>query len=316
MNLRKSLGFMENERMIRSVHGLRGLRISQLAGCVFSALLVLVLLHGCATRADAIHQVTNVGRVEDFQPHWEPLFKGIEFAEARKMAPEPVALYFVRIDLRDSDIDFVVTPSNGERPKETDGKKTSTFLKESGCQLAINASPFSPVEEGEGKPKDIIGVSASRGDVYSQPHGEHCALTISKDKRVSFLKPPFKADGAYNAIGGFRMILERGSNVGLRDQRHPRTAVGTSEDGRYMYVVVIDGRQPSYSVGATTQETAMWLQHVGAYDALNMDGGGSTTLVIADEQGNPAILNRPIHNKLPGTERVNGNSLGVFAKLR
>jgi hypothetical protein len=268
---------------------------------------------GCATSADNLHEIIAVPRVEDFQPKWEPIFKGVDLAEALKIAPNPQAVYFLRIDLKAPKVSFVTTPSNGERPLETDGKKTSDFLRETHCKAAINASPFSPVEEGDGKPKDIIGLGASNGELYSQPHGNHCALNISKENKPSFLIPPFKTDGAYNAVSGFGMLVEQGRNVGENDQRHPRTAVGASKDGRYLYMLVIDGRQPSHSIGATTKETADWLLQIGAFNAINLDGGGSSTLVIADEQGNPQVMNRPIHAKIPGMERVNGNNLGVSA---
>jgi hypothetical protein len=287
---------------------------SRIRSSVVWLALFIILSSGCATQADTVPAVASVAKAKDYQPQWEPLFKGIELAEARKVAPDPLAVYAVRIDLKEPSIEFLATPSNGDRPLETDGRKTTTFLKEFRCQIAINASPFSPVEEGEGNPKDILGLSASRGDVYSGPHGSHCALLITKDNKVSFAKPPIDTHGVYNAVAGFDMLLERGRNVGKNDERHPRTAAGMSKDHRYLYFLLIDGRQPSYSVGTTTKETAEWIRRLGAYDALNLDGGGSTTLVISDDQGGARILNRPIHNKAPGTERVNGNHLGVYAK--
>ena len=277
-------------------------------------LAALTVACGCVTTTLKPPEITVVARLEDYQPSWQSLFKGIEYAQGRKMAPDPQAMYAVRIDLNARDIEFLVTPSNGDRPLETDGLKTSTFLKTYHCQLAINASPFAPVEEGEGKPKDILGLSVSRGDVYSPAHGDHAAMLITKDNRVSFARPPFDLKDAYNAVSGFGMLLEQGTVVGADEVRHPRTAAGVSEDGRYLYLMVIDGRQPNYSIGATTNETAKWIRQIGAYTALNLDGGGSTSLVIDDGQGGATILNRPIHNNIPGVERVNGNHLGVFAK--
>jgi exopolysaccharide biosynthesis protein len=52
----------------------------------------------------------------------------------------------------------------------------------------------------------------------------------------------------------------------------------------------------------------------GARDAMNMDGGGSSTLVMADKNGNPVVLNSPIHLGRPGTERPVANQLGIFAR--
>ncbi len=280
---------------------------------IFAACFVLLPLYGCATHAD-LPEITVVARIADYRPAWQPIFKGVDLAQGRKAAPDPVALYAARVDLKASDVTLMVTPSNGDKPLETDGAKTSTFLKQFHCQVAVNASPFAPVEEGEGKPKDILGLSASRGDVYSQPHGSHAAMLISKDNKVTFVEPPIDTKNVYDAVSGFGMLLRNGQNVGDDGPQHPRTAAGVSQDGRYLYLLIIDGRQPNYSIGATTRETAEWIRQLGAYTALNLDGGGSTEMVTDDGQGNPLIVNRPIHNKIPGMERVNGNNLGVFAK--
>ena len=114
------------------------------------------------------------------QAAWKPLYKGIEYKHLTQTEPEPLSAHAVRIDLKDPDIRFLVTPANGDREKETDGLKTSTFLEKHGCQVAINASPFAPVGEGEGEPRDVLGLSVSEGDVYSQAHGKWGALLITK----------------------------------------------------------------------------------------------------------------------------------------
>jgi len=66
---------------------------------------------------------------------------------------------------------------------------------------------------------------------------------------------------------------------GFADARHPRTAVGVRADGRIL-LVAVDGRQPELSVGMTIAELASLLRELGAVEAVNMDGGGSTTMVI------------------------------------
>ncbi len=56
------------------------------------------------------------------------------------------------------------------------------------------------------------------------------------------------------------------------------------------------------------------LQH-GGYQALNLDGGGSTTLAMQGQDGEPEILNAAIHGRVPtGRERPVGNHLGIYAK--
>ena len=77
--------------------------------------------------------------------------------------------------------------------------------------------------------------------------------------------------------------------------------------------MTVDGRQPGYSEGASTAETAEWMRKLGAYNALNLDGGGSTALVIEGPDGSPMTLNRPC-GLPPGTQRRVANHLGVFAQ--
>lgn len=81
-------------------------------------------------------------------------------------------------------------------------------------------------------------------------------------------------------------LLER-QRAKLDTQRHPRTAIGVRPDGRWV-VLVVDGRQPGLSRGMTLKETALALLDLGCTSALNLDGGGSTTLFL---QG--SVVNSP-----------------------
>lgn len=97
-------------------------------------------------------------------------------------------------------------------------------------------------------------------------------------------------------IGGFPLLLQGGEDVldqveDLRPAfsavRHPRTAIGMLSDGRVL-LLTVDGRQPGHSEGMTLRELTDLLRALGATDAINLDGGGSTTLVILGE-----VMNRP-----------------------
>lgn len=84
--------------------------------------------------------------------------------------------------------------------------------------------------------------------------------------------------------------------------RAPRTAVGITATGGVV-LAVVDGRQPRLSVGLTLPETATFMQELGAQSALNLDGGGSSTMVIEGQ-----VVNRPSD----GRERPVNNALLVF----
>jgi len=79
-----------------------------------------------------------------------------------------------------------------------------------------------------------------------------------------------------------------------------------------LLLVAVDGRQPGYSQGVTPRELAALVLRAGGYDATNLDGGGSTALVV-DNNGQPLQLNAPIHTRLVGRERPVANHLGVWA---
>lgn len=95
---------------------------------------------------------------------------------------------------------------------------------------------------------------------------------------------------------------------------NPRTAAGYADSGRRLLLVVIDGRQPGYSVGTTVRETAALLQDLGAREALNLDGGGSTAMIVRDPtSGNVHTVNKP--SDAIG-ERPVGNAVVVTGSCR
>jgi hypothetical protein len=85
-------------------------------------------------------------------------------------------------------------------------------------------------------------------------------------------------------------------------RRNPRTLAGITSDGKLLFVTV-DGRQPGYSAGASFKESAKIMQSLGALNAVNLDGGGSTTIVV-----NGKLLNRPSDTT---GERPIGNAIIV-----
>ncbi len=91
--------------------------------------------------------------------------------------------------------------------------------------------------------------------------------------------------------------------------KNPRTAVGCTKDGKQLIMVALDGRQ-SHAVGMEQSELAKLMIELGAYNALNFDGGGSTTMV-ARHQGdkNLSLINSPSD----GAQRSVAAGLGVFS---
>jgi hypothetical protein len=250
---------------------------------------------------------------------WQPLFQGVDHVELAAKTPRLMHGHAIRIDLKAPGIEFLATPPLADKPSKTAGLKTSTFLSKHGCQIAINGSPFSPIRKEEGQEQDVVGLQVSRGTVVSKGNGKYDALLLSKTNKAWVAAPPFDLQEAYNAVGGFQIVLKGGSvpekmpdyNKG---PLHPRTGAGISADGRFLYLLVIDGRQEQWSLGASIQEVGAWLKGLGAADGINLDGGGTTTMVVEGADGKAKVLNRPIAGNPPGTERVAASHLGVFAR--
>lgn len=136
------------------------------------------------------------------------------------------------------------------------------------------------------------------------------SLQMGARVSASWKTEGFDWDRIHNVMGGGPILLRNGEYVGpgagndnFNDTRHPRTAVGRTADGRVWYVV-IDGRQAT-SVGATLRETAEVLRRWGCVDAINLDGGGSSTLNLFG-----ATLNRPSG----GQERAISNGILFFGE--
>jgi hypothetical protein len=95
--------------------------------------------------------------------------------------------------------------------------------------------------------------------------------------------------GVFDAVGGDPILLLDGAStqVCAACARQPRTAIGVTATGKIL-LVVIDGRRPGWSRGATLGELRTILRDLGAVDAMNLDGGGSSEMVVKGK-----VVNRP-----------------------
>jgi exopolysaccharide biosynthesis protein len=226
--------------------------------------------------------------------------------------------HIITIDLHTDGISFLVTPPD-DRKSDTplNARTTTTFLRDYNLQIAVNGGEFSPWYSNSlldyyphvGDPVAPTGFTASRGKRYAE--GNRPVLYIAENNVAQFNKPRSKI---YNAISGSHMLVVEGEPIeGLDSERPaPRTALGVDFGPDRLVIVVVDGRQPFYSEGATLTQLADLLIEYGVYTAMNMDGGGSSTLVIENENGKAEVINSPIDSHIPGRERPVANHLGVY----
>ncbi len=291
----------------------------------------------------------GAGRADVLISSWTPLFKGIDQAVGTNR-PNTVftnrgviytntrlqVAHCVRVDLADPDVRLLATPpapSPVPESRETLSLSIATFLRNYGLQAAINAGFYNANPGGsdpgsEGVSCEVYGLQICAGAVVSAADtaGRYASILFTTNKQPSYVfnnQPPgTNTAGIYTAITGYYPILSNGVNIGPDSlisvpdsyvhQAHPRSLIGTSQDRRYLYMMTIDGRQGGYSDGALDVESGYWLLRFGAWDAINLDGGNSTAMYVANASGNPLALNHSSYVS-SGRERYIGSHFGVFA---
>jgi hypothetical protein len=260
-------------------------------------------------------------------PTERTLFTGVTYIRDVRAGDRPLVIHVVRIDLSAPGLGFLSTPHTPTEGHDQRARTVSAFLDEFDLQLAINGDFFDPWRDygpldyypHEGDPVNIRGLTIADGDRYTEGYTSSPVPTffVSQDNRVGFETAAFDP---YNALSGNFMLLREGvvqQQDGLDSYLralHPRTALGLDQAEQTLIVVIVDGRQPGYSEGVSIPELAEIMLEYGAYTALNLDGGGSSALVIEGEDGRPEVLNSPIHTRIPGRERPVANHLGIYVQ--
>lgn len=291
------------------------IRRSTLAG----ALLLTLGLAACATP----------GAVEGVEAPGEALFPGGRYWRESRSEPVAMQVHILELDLRR--VRLELTPGDRSGGREHVAQTPSDYVRRNGLAAAVNASYFTPFKGGSkggedyyphaGDGADVSGAAIAFGQVVSpvEPDedervnaivciraavvtirdGQDCARPV--DHAVS-AGPRLLADGEARSFEAF------GKAYG--ENRHPRTALGLDDDAPRAWLVVVDGRQAGYSEGASLEDLIAIFRKLGAEQAINLDGGGSSTLV-ARREGEVVVLNSPIHTGVPGRERPSANHIGV-----
>lgn len=156
------------------------------------------------------------------------------------------------------------------------------------------------------------GLAIGNGDVWHADMGGSGEILFGDDR--AYLNSPGAVsdppDWARNAVSGRPLLVDDGAPLEAFNRadcadRHPRTAVGISEDRRTLFLAVVDGRSNA-SVGMNCAELADLMDGLGAWRAMNLDGGGSSTMYVAGR----GVVNDPSD----GNQRTVANHLGIQAQ--
>ncbi len=190
----------------------------------------------------------------------------------------------------------------------------TTETNQFGSEVLINAiTPWivndTVIAVVERKNESAGDTQIDEGKAVLSGHGSSIAYINNLEvgdtvKLVLELRPGL--DKLKELVGGRSKFVNNGENRGDWPERHPRTAAGFSADSTTLYLVVVDGRQFELSRGMTLTELADFMIEIGVHNAVNLDGGGSSTMVVADE-----LVNSPAD----GSERPVANSLTFINTL-
>ncbi len=253
-------------------------------------------------------------------PTQETLFQGVEYIRDVRNSPRRIVIHVIKVNLREHGIRTLVTPGDPDEELPLKARTTSQFLNNFELQVAINGDGFQPWHSygffdyypHKGDRVDSIGYAASEGTIYSQDtdNEPRLYLSITNSGRINS-----QTGKDFNVISGNLLLVKNGAPVdGLAGSPQPRTAVALDRPNHQLILIVVDGRQPGYSEGVTLQELAEIIVYHGGYNAINLDGGGSSTMAVEGPLGVAKVLNSPINHRIPGRERPVGNHLGIYAK--
>lgn len=240
------------------------------------------------------------------------------------------SIHLVRVDLADPRVAIHIARGgpdpDGDGPWRTTLLPTSEIAEREHYDVAINGDFFAAQAtkdvEGRntgyvrGKPATPVGTAMTDGVLWhrSRTTRPYLEITCSNIAKIAEGGPADPIDASAREIVGGGQIIVRGGRAipfagsKFAGTRHPRTAVGIDASGTQLTLLVVDGRQPELSVGMTLAELSEEMIRAGCATAINLDGGGSTTLVFRDAKSKKlAVLNSPSDSK----ERAVAEVLGV-----
>lgn len=167
--------------------------------------------------------------------------------------------------------------------KQARGTKLSEIVKSNNAMAGINAGGFTD-EGGVGQGNQLCRATIiNKKLLYGYKNTKYSLIGLTEDKKLVLGKYTYQQalDAGIESAVEFGPYLIVNGNNQITNQNsggiHPRTAIGQRKDGTFIFVVV-DGRQPGYSIGTNLLELQNIFNKYDAYNAANLDGGSSSTM--------------------------------------
>ena len=241
------------------------------------------------------------------EPNLEPKKKDEQLISyTLKMKTDPIVnrIHVMKVDLSSQAVKaaVVIGPDpDGEGPADVALTDPRVLAKGKSVLAFVNTNPWDSIPDAQGKknrtwypgqPVVIHGLAATGGKVRAGKAPTASSVWFDANERVHFGHK--KEDLPQEGTAGFQLILSKNKVLVPEDgARHPRTAIGSDEEGKSLILVVVDGRQPGFSEGMNLYELAQLMKELGCWQATNMDGGGSSVMGMVNSEGEMKIMNSP-----------------------
>lgn len=231
---------------------------------------------------------------------WTDPFPGVR--RLYRTTSKPLRVHALVVDLCTPGVQLRATKSSERK------RTVSSFAGLTKVEAAINGDFFSYANY------DTTGLAKGAGEKWPGSTDDSSSGFLAFGPGLATISMPSAVvasgpEGALHIVSGHPAAASKGKPVKICAshycQDEPRTGAGFSRDRRTLYLVVVDGRSPS-SKGVTVEELGKIMIGLGAYDGMNLDGGGSSTMWVKGK----GVVNAPSD----GGERVVANHLGIHSQ--
>lgn len=229
--------------------------------------------------------------------------------------PRLLKAHFLMVDLTSKYLEVIAIPGDdpdGSGPAESQLTPPVDLFNKFNAVAAVNANAFAGTGKKkmsgpfwyEWQPVDIHGMVVSQGKTISPVETGRTTFWLD-----TAFKPhvgdPGSGSSVLEAVADWfsPLVINSKTVPDASDSAiHPRTAIGFDDSGKWLLMAVIDGRKPGYSEGVTLHELAEIMKSMGCTQSINLDGGGSSIMLIRENDNMVRTLNRPsdgVHRPVP-----------------
>lgn len=248
---------------------------------------------------------------------YKELYNGVEYSAIRfeNRAKQPLSIFVLKADLNAPKITLSTLMPNNKTILGLQAVKTMAEARNGAGEtvLAATNADFFNWEPIAGEPWGPVFVNGTMVKSTIKNNGI-TYFSVKKDGKPqigTFADVPVANYNEFRDLvgGSVRLVVDGKVRIFNDTEKHPRTLIGYTRDN-VVYLVLVDGRQSAHSVGMTYDELAAVMRGLEVKEAINLDGGGSSTMVLKNESNNFDIVNK----YSDASPRAVANALGIVIR--